>query len=122
MVEGLVMVGSQDGSIRVWSGAEAVGKLSGHTENVCALSMDERRGLLLSASWDKTGRVWSLGGECLAVLEGHQAALWDIVAVPGASSDPRLPDLLTASADRTIIHWKSGRRHKEFVGMPKGGF
>lgn len=58
--------------------------LSGHSGNVCSLhaSSDGRR--LVSGSWDATARVWDTRDwSCSQILVGHQAAVWDALAIEG---------------------------------------
>jgi hypothetical protein len=74
--------------------------LSGHINMVesCALSADGR--LALSASFDRTLRVWDTAtGDCRMVLEGHTGE----VRGCALSADGRLA--LSASADGTLRVW-----------------
>jgi phospholipase A-2-activating protein len=54
-------------------------------------------GDIVSASLDKTLRVWR-GGRCVAVLEGHEAAVLCALALPSG-------DILSGSGDCTIRVW-----------------
>lgn len=62
--------------------SEPVQCLIGHTGNVCALRYAPKLRKLLSSSWDLTARVWteSEGNWSSIVLEGHDAAVWDVLA------------------------------------------
>lgn len=74
--------------------------LSGHASSVygCAVTHDGRR--LLSASWDKTLKVWDLqSGHQLMTLKGHLAEVTACVILP---DDARA---LSASADNTLKLW-----------------
>lgn len=69
----LLISGSLDESIRVWSmrGRVCLRKLVGHRNSVNALAMT-MNGRLVSASSDKTLRVWDVSsGESLITLYGH---------------------------------------------------
>jgi F-box and WD-40 domain protein 1/11 len=57
--------GSNDCKIKVWSAStgECLLTLVGHDLLVRALSFDPRTGRLVSASYDKTVKVWDLGTE-----------------------------------------------------------
>ena len=55
--------------------------LMGHAHNICALDVSPDGKWLVSGSWDSTARVWSTGKwECEAVLEGHEASVWSVLA------------------------------------------
>lgn len=101
----------QDKSIRVHSIAHAGGAvaaahdpatvLTGHSENVCALatgSSPSGERWLVSASWDKTAKVWREDGACVATLKGHEMAVWAVLVLPSGQ-------VVTASADKTIRLW-----------------
>lgn len=74
--------------------------LEGHEEGIwaCAITPDGRR--LISASRDKTLRVWDLqSGEALAVLRGHEADVRGCAVMPDGRR------VVSASADRTLEIW-----------------
>jgi hypothetical protein len=54
---------------------------------------------ILTASEDKTARLWEIGGKPLATLEGHKGAVWHAVFSPDGSR------ILTASEDKTARLW-----------------
>jgi WD40 repeat protein len=58
-------------------------------------------GDIVSASLDKTIRVWR-GGQCVQVLEGHEAAVLCLLQLPNG-------DLLSGSGDSTIKVWSGGK-------------
>jgi WD40 repeat protein len=89
-VGGLVLYsGSCDRSVVVWEGAAAgggmaaTGTLRGHTEAVLCLAA--AGDVACSGSADRTVRVWRRGAErgysCLAVLDGHGAAVKSLALV-----------------------------------------
>ncbi|KAL0071274.1 hypothetical protein AAF712_001840 [Marasmius tenuissimus] len=57
-----IVSGSNDCKIKIWSAenGKCVATLEGHEALVRALSFDTARGLLVSASYDKTVRVWDV--------------------------------------------------------------
>mmetsp|Transcript_38981 Transcript_38981/g.79802 ORF Transcript_38981/g.79802 Transcript_38981/m.79802 type:complete len:410 (+) Transcript_38981:155-1384(+) len=95
--------------INIWEGESIVGVLKGHTLTVCSLAMTAA-GQLVSASWDKTARIWDLNTrECVKVLTGHEQAVWSILALENGA-------ILTGSADKTIKMWDNGVCTKTFTG------
>ena len=80
--------------------------LTGHASSVygCTVTSDGKR--LISASWDKTLKVWDLGsGHQLLTLKGHTAEVTACVLLPDEQR------VLSASADMTLRLWDlaSGR-------------
>lgn len=86
--------------------------LEGHTATVSALALSTDGATLYSGSWDKTIRMWDVeSGKCTGVLEGHEAAVWALLPMPGGK-------LLTGSADRTIKLWDTVE--KKMMGELRG--
>ncbi|MGD2020094.1 MAG: WD40 repeat domain-containing protein, partial [Thiohalocapsa sp.] len=77
------------------------GYLTGHTERVYSVDIAPDGNRLVTASLDKTARVWTREGRALAVLAGHQ----DRIYRADFSPDGRW--LLTASRDGTIRLWRA---------------
>jgi len=77
----LVWVGTDRDIIRVTAKKlKPVDHLEGHTGVITAMMFVEATGNVWSASNDKTIRVWSREtGECLKVLEGHTAKVFNLV-------------------------------------------
>ena len=72
-LDGKIYSGSDDRTIRVWSGVDGthLQTLEGHTEGVTSLAVG-LDGRIFSGSYDRTIRVWSgVDGVCLQTLEGH---------------------------------------------------
>ncbi|KAK6956035.1 hypothetical protein Daesc_001305 [Daldinia eschscholtzii] len=70
--------------------------LIGHTRNVCALAVVPGGKYIVSGSWDKTARVWSVDKwEIEAILTGHEEAVWDALPLNETI-------VVTASADKNI--------------------
>ncbi|KAK0107213.1 Cytosolic iron-sulfur protein assembly protein [Cadophora gregata] len=125
---------SRDKSIWVWEEIgeegedefETVAVLQEHTADVkyvCWRKDDGNGEVLASASYDDTIRFWRGDDEgewsCIAVLEGHEGTVWSLDWEPEASQknfesespqqpddfSPRIPRLISASADCTIRVW-----------------
>ncbi|KAK7407745.1 hypothetical protein VNO78_09793 [Psophocarpus tetragonolobus] len=107
-----IFTGHQDGKIRIWKlpNHKRVGTLPGfkdyvkrkvrHYDAVSSLSLDEENGLLYSASWDKTVRVWSASDmRFLEAIEAHADAVNAVVT----GFEGRV---FTGSADGTVKVWK----------------
>ncbi|KAI0376753.1 PFU-domain-containing protein [Hypomontagnella monticulosa] len=70
--------------------------LIGHAQNVCALAVVPGGRYIVSGSWDKTARVWSVEKwETEAVLAGHEGAVWDVLPLNETT-------IITACADKNI--------------------
>ncbi|KAI3428691.1 hypothetical protein D9Q98_007514 [Chlorella vulgaris] len=93
-----VVSGSRDTTVLVWNAQSAavVQKLEGHEYQVTAVLVTSD-GDIVSASLDKTIRVWR-GGECVHVLRGHEAAVLCLLQLPNG-------DLLSGSGDCTMRVW-----------------
>ena len=98
--------GSADGTIKIWNTKLDV-MLNSHTNRVCALVL-LATGDLVSASQDKTIRIWSLMKRtnlfCIKILNGHQMCVWCLEVLP-------LGQLVSGSNDGTVRCWslKSGK-------------
>ncbi|WP_437916839.1 AAA family ATPase [Sorangium sp. So ce302] len=87
--------------VRMWTGEERT--LHGHSGrvNACAISPDGQR--IVSASDDRTLKVWDLGtGKLLSTLEGH---VWSVNACAISPDGQRI---VSASNDKTLKVWDLG--------------
>jgi WD40 repeat protein len=73
--------------------------LSGHQGSVINASFSPDGRQILTASSDKTAKVWDIKGNLLATLSGHQGS------VNNASFSPDGRQILTASSDNTAKVW-----------------
>ena len=90
-------------------------QLKGHTERVnsAIFSTDGKR--ILTASRDKTARIWDISGKQLAVLKGHTS---DVINATFSAEDKHI---LTASEDGTARIWDiSGKQLVVFKGHTSG--
>ena len=74
--------------------------LDGHTGPIAALAVSPDGKLLASASWDRTVRLWPLGGGAPRVLEGTAQN------VNGVAFSPDGRDLVSAGYDATLRIWR----------------
>ncbi|KAJ2687889.1 hypothetical protein IWW39_002580 [Coemansia spiralis] len=75
-------------------------ELDGHEGAIYSTQYSGSGGLVASASFDKTVRVWDIGEQkSVAVLEGHQQSVFDV-----AWRDDSMA-LASAAFDRTCIEW-----------------
>ncbi|KAI4866456.1 PFU-domain-containing protein [Hypoxylon rubiginosum] len=99
--DGLIISGGTDTIIDVRKATStpsdnAERLLIGHARNVCALAVVPGGQHIVSGSWDKTARVWSLQKwETEAILAGHEEAVWDVLPLNETT-------IVTASADKNI--------------------
>lgn len=123
---------SRDKSIWIWEEIgdegdddfETIAVLQEHTADVkCVVwRKDDGNGeVLASGSYDDTIRLWKGDDEgewsCISVLEGHEGTVWKLEWEPEVSMNkfapaqeeddhsPRIPRLLSASADCTVRVW-----------------
>ncbi|KAI5856478.1 WD40-repeat-containing domain protein [Tricharina praecox] len=98
--KGLIVSGGQDTVIDVrepgTQNPDPSYVLLGHAHNVC--SLDTFGEVIISGSWDGTARVWR-NWETQFVLEGHEGAVWAVMAVSET-------EFITGGADKTIRLWK----------------
>jgi WD40 repeat protein len=90
----LIAVDEQDCSAPVY--------LDGHTGRVYSIDISPNSAQVLTASLDKTARVWNRNGTSRAVLTGHQDRIYRALFSP---DDGRW--MLTASRDGSIRLWRT---------------
>lgn len=100
----LICTGSQDRTICVYATGNMVplAILRGHTDTVCSLAAGIESNTLISGSWDKTARVWTIAGfgpSSSFALVGHEMAVWSVATIPSSKQ------FVTGSADKTISFW-----------------
>ncbi|KAL8145099.1 protein JINGUBANG-like [Apium graveolens] len=77
-----------------------------HSDAISSLSMNQEKGLLYSASWDRTFKVWKVdSSKCLESVKAHEDAVNSIVA---AKNDM----VFTGSADGSVNVWRREAHNK----------
>merc|ERR1719236_427945 len=105
----MVLSGSRDKTVMVWEltpGHDTIGyarrALKGHGEAVQDITPSSEGAFALSASWDKTMRLWDLNtGATVRTFQGHTK---DVNSV-AFSADNR--QIVSGSRDRTIKLWNT---------------
>eukprot|EP00250_Pteridium_aquilinum_P007601 c17273_g2_i1 orf=679-1893(-) len=83
-----------------------------HTDTISALAIGRIQGVLYSASWDKTVKVWSLSDfRCLESIHAHDDAV-NALAVCGEGGF-----LYTGSCDGKVKVWRKGPDAKKHVKL-----
>jgi FOG: WD40 repeat len=79
---------------------ELLRTLEGHTGSVQAVALTPQGRRAVSASHDRTLRVWDLeSGEPLRTLEGHTGAVWTVTIMPDGRRG------ISGGSDRTLRVW-----------------
>ncbi|GMT14457.1 hypothetical protein PFISCL1PPCAC_5754, partial [Pristionchus fissidentatus] len=117
-----IFVGRKDGAIAVYgsgSGNEPLITMKHHSSVVSCMTVDNRKGKLISGSWDNHIIIWPIdeltaGNDIIAALmcEGHTMSVW---AVQSLEREDEL-HFLSASADQSIRLWHNDTCIKEFKG------
>ncbi|XP_010526012.1 PREDICTED: uncharacterized protein LOC104803693 [Tarenaya hassleriana] len=77
-----------------------------HADAVSCLSLNEEQGLLYSASWDRTIKVWRISdSKCLESIPAHEDAVNSVVSTTDAM-------VFSGSADGTVKAWKRDQQGK----------
>ena len=84
----VLAVGSPEKTVRLYDPrtGSRISKLVGHVDNVRSILIDDSGDTILSASADKTIKMWSIkNGRCMYTFTMHDEAVWSLY-----SDDPRL--------------------------------
>jgi cytochrome c len=97
-----IVTAGADARIAIWQSAAQKPQtvLEGHTAPVVALAVSADGKMLASASWDRTTRLWPLGGGEPRVLEGHQQHVNGVAFLPDGAA-------VSVGYDATLRIWPS---------------
>ncbi|KAI5362644.1 putative WD40/YVTN repeat-like-containing domain superfamily [Septoria linicola] len=104
----LLASGGPESTVRVWDSrtGKRVTKLVGHTDNIRDILVSQDGTTILTASSDRTVKVWStIAGRCMFTLTMHDASVWSLF-----SSDPDLS--VFYSSDKNGLVAKTDTRDK----------
>lgn len=103
-----------DGSFKKGPVASTKRTLRGHSDVVSQAILERGGNFVLSSSWDRTVKLWTLDEEddepCIRTFRGHEHQVNAVVWSP----DHRI--ILTASCDRTIKVWNNLGECKFTIG------
>ena len=81
--------------------------LQGHSNWVLSVIYLPDKDQLVSASYDKTLKIWSLAsGQCVQTLQGHSRSVDSVIYLPDKNQ------LVSASKDKTLKIWSLRRTFK----------
>jgi WD40 repeat protein len=112
-----VITGSSDGEVNVWGGGEGRG-FAGHTDSINALAVSPDGRCAISASEDRTLKVWNLRSTIRQQHLAKHASAIRAVAVTGDGQHA-----VSAARDRTLAIWQlsSGSLERMIAGYsPRG--
>ncbi|MEM7018067.1 MAG: hypothetical protein AAF512_12110 [Pseudomonadota bacterium] len=90
-----------DNTVRLWSShdGELIAVLEGHSDWISETGFSPDNTLIITASGDKTARLWSSDGKLVTTLKGHQDELLHATFSPDSTL------IITASEDWTARLW-----------------
>ncbi|MCB0629618.1 MAG: hypothetical protein R2824_26470 [Saprospiraceae bacterium] len=105
-----------DHGVKLWQiGREdPLAQLQGHTGAVYAMTFSPDNQYIVTASADKTARIWTQTGQEIARLNGHAAG------VTGAVYSPTGKQILTWSRDGTAMLWDTAGNRQAILAGHKG--
>lgn len=102
--ENWICTGSNDSTICIYqfNNIKPFLVLKGHSDSVCSITNAGKERQILSGSWDKTAKLWTLNesGFSCVTFEGHDAAVWSVCTLKSGK-------YATGSADKLIGIWNS---------------
>jgi WD40 repeat protein len=97
------------------STGETVQTFKGHGAAVSTVAYLPTGKAILTASWDRTARLWSVSSGQSRVLDGHGDRLSSAAASPDGTA------LATASWDGTVVIWEAETGREFLTLLSPGG-
>jgi cytochrome c len=99
--DGRVVTGGEDGKLAIWKPGIPLPERAyeGHTAPIVALAVSPDGNTIASASWDRTIRLWPVGGGAPRVLEGHTQNVNGVAFTADGQA------LVSAGYDATVRIW-----------------
>lgn len=109
-----VVTAGADGKIALWSEGKAAPDrtFDGHTAPVVGIAVSPDGKTLASASWDRTVRLWPLGGGAPRLLEGHTQNVNGVAFTPDGGA------IVSAGYDATLRIWPLAGGAPNVVTLP----
>ena len=92
-----IVSGEDTGEIKIWRKDKLIKTLTGHTDTIQAIAVTEDGNYIVSASEDKTIKIWHKNGRLVNTLTGHTEGVRAI-----ATSQNKI---ISASRDKTLKIW-----------------
>eukprot|EP00892_Ulva_mutabilis_P011022 jgi/Ulvmu1/8292/UM041_0104.1 len=100
--DGSILSGGMDSRLCLWSkGTSRSRSLEGHTGSISQVCSDQTANLAISASYDKTIRLWTATGKCQGCLQGHIAPILEL-------QTDNLGRLISGDRSGTVRVWDVG--------------
>lgn len=98
LANGIIITGSQDKKIRIWYKGNMEKEFEAHEDIIRDFSEVPGVGFV-SCSNDETVKLWTIDGQNLAELRGHQGFVFSVCTLDSG-------EILSASDDRTVKVWR----------------
>ena len=94
---------SWDKTLRLWDVAtgETYQRFVGHKSDVMSVAIDRKASMIISGSRDKTIKVWTIKGQCLATLLGHNDWVSQVRIAPTDQNDDSVT-VISAGNDKMV--------------------
>ena len=98
--DGVVITGSQDKMVHIWSNGKKVQSFQGHDDIIRQIIPIKDLGFA-TCSNDESIKLWDLSGKLLQTMKGHNAYVYTIATSV-------YEEIVSGSEDNTVKVWKDG--------------